>query len=78
MIFGIETHVDHMSIHAKKKSMALYVGHMNYKVKILVKIDTFIDSGQTKITNGVTFRMDTDNHSYEYPCQKSCPRLFLI
>ena len=62
----------------KKISMALYVGHMNYKVKILVKIDTFIDSGQTKITNGVTFRMDTDNHSYEYPCQKSCPRLFLI
>ena len=34
--------------------MALYVGHMNYKVKILVKIYTFIDSGQTKITNGVT------------------------
>ena len=64
VIFGIEAYVDHMSIQAKKISMALYGAHMNYKVKILVKIDTFIDSGQTRITNGVTFRMDTDNNSY--------------
>ena len=32
--------------------MALYVGHMNYKVKIKVKIDTFVDPGQTKRSKG--------------------------
>ena len=39
--------------------MALYVGYMNYKVKIKVKIDTIVDSGQTKNNKVVTFIMNT-------------------
>ena len=52
VIFGMDSHMGHMIIYAKNISTGFCIGHMNYKVKIIVKVDTLVDPG-------VTFIMDS-------------------